>query len=144
MKFEVLSLEERISRLEALVQDTRDVLTKDIFIQAININDEIGTLLGKRECDGAPLVKKEGNEVGLFDDELSILKGTLVISQYDSVGNKRWSLGIDKTGQFFVYRVDIGLIFVADDDGLLIRDQNGNLGKVEVEASTGYLKFIPI
>jgi len=147
MKFRVLSLQERVSRLEELVSELGDRLTVVVRNESAIFSSTGDVATEFRSCDDEPLVKnKAGSYRALFDDGFSLIGNECVIVAWNG-GERLGFFGVDLTGQFFVVKCDSvngeKLVFGCDDTGLLIRDQNGNLGRVEVDVN-GFLKFVPV
>lgn len=149
LQFRSLSFQERLSRLEEELERLKRETQETIMVtQNITATLVEGKGIKFRDCDGSVvLFREDGTEVALFTDKTAVVSGSLILTAYDPVtGDRIGQFGIDQAGQFFVTQfIPDGelLTLVCDKDGLLIRDQNGNLGRLEVDTN-GFVKFIPV
>lgn len=144
MEFRALSFEERIARLEQLIELLKreiEALKYDLAYDQQN-RAEVGKFRG---CDGALILMDElQQELRILNAKRVVSREAPLISLIASNGERKATFGLDSEGSFYHIKTDPSgekLCFLINRNGFAFRDQNGRLGKVEVDTSN-YLKFI--
>lgn len=144
ISFRALSFEERIARLEQLLELLKgevEALKYDLAYDQQN-RAEVGKFRG---CDDA-LILLDGlqQELRILSTRRVVSREAPLVSLIASTGERKATFGLDSEGSFFHIKADANgekLCFLINRNGFAFRDQNGRLGKVEVDGSN-YLKFI--
>jgi len=147
LDFRALSEQERISRLEVMVQKLSELVCMLLEANEKNSSDISVNPAVYRQCDGEVLLRNKFNEYrALFDNWFSVQNGDLILTRWDN-DRRTGFMGLGTDGSFFVIKNDLNLgeriLFKSSIDGILIRDQNQRLGSVSVN-SNGFLVFNPV
>ena len=147
LEFRALTFQERISRLEAVLDClARELeLLKQLAGYAGAVAQDVATEF--RACDGEVLIKNRvGDYRALLDEWFTVIQGEARIVHYRDQ-TRLGEFGMDDDGKFYALKHSDTqgeqLVLLASDGGLWIRDQNGAWGKV-VRSANNQLIFVEV